>query len=626
MGLLTDLKEKLEERKQKRINDSELKKALKELEEIDSDTLMDEDTKNIRRQYLITNLAIKVKNGTLKFETGKEKEPLEIIENVLKTSYPKIKEVGKEIRFSNMFKKIEELMNESLFRTGVHKENYEKIERLALEFYKQYPDDKTRNFEIRPLTVKEVHNIICSYFEKGIDNEDVLENVLRRMDIFTSNKVIEKIRKNPNIKEQERIYDEYIQDFFGGVEDKDEQFVSFFEDSQFIQQRKLRKKCEKYEVEYDKEPLVIYEADVRKEKELDSINVDRIYERRGATTISDLVLVRTTNAFPKNGIVEILDKHIIPEKEESLFIKEIEESGLELKDFDIFSFMSRRTSHWTLNGLVSSHMYGNFEGRNFIIVEPLEEQINHDGLLNIDEADTYFNGDLKLSDKAIVLMKLEEYKERYKNPDQMKELENMNIRLFVGDEKIAVNMLLQDLGYVYEKIGMWGYDLGEDTPELKYARKLEEVMHSETERLKQEGKKIKPGTHYYSETREIDQKRMLELEYDKINKFVDMLAENTDVNFSPKYLKRVFINRMFFKDDNDDHYLDRDIEEAEGLINMNPQEIFDKIGSEKIKEVTQKYNESILEEHKKAREEKDKELEKKGWITKQERDEQEIVD
>ena len=271
-------------------------------------------------------------------------------------------------------------------------------------------------------------------------------------------------------------------------------------------------------------------------------------------------------------------------------------------------------------------MYGSFDGRNFIIIEPFEEQVNNDGLLSIDESDTYFEGDLKLSDKAIVLMKLEEYKERYKDPTQRKEMEKMNIRLFTGNEKIAVNMLLQELGYVYEDIGMWGYSLDTNTPELKYARNLEDVMKEETERLQKEGKNVETVTHFYSKSREIDSQKTWKLELERIDKFVELLAENVDINFSPKYLKRIFINRATFKNDQDDHYLDSDIEEPEGLVKMTPQEIFDKIGPDKIKEVTDKFNENMLEEHKEARKQKDKELIEKGFVTKDEKEGQEVVE
>ena len=627
MGILSNLREKLEKKRQSRINEEEFEKILKELKEIDSISIMDEETKSFRRQYLLKSFAKKIEDGTLKFEIENvnKKEPLEIAESVLESSYPGIKEVGKEIRFTKMFERIEDIMLECITYLGIHKEDYEKIEEIALEFYKRYPDDKSRDLKMTPLTDIEIHNIICSYFEKGISNEEYLEEVFKRMDVFSSNKVIGKIRSIPDLNEQERLYEEYIHDFLGGIEDSSKHFVRTFSDSEFMQRRIARQKCERYGVEYEGKAPIIYETGKIKFESLKEANLERINERRYENpTVSDLVLVRTTNVFPEDGVVETLDKHTMPEFQASLFKKEIEESGLKLDDFKTYSFVNRRTSHWTLNGLVSSHMYGNFEGRNFIIVEPLEEQIEHDGLLNIDEADTYFYGDLRLSDRAIILMKLEEYKERYKDPVKREEMKKKNIRLFVGDENIAVQALLHDLGYVFEKVDMWGYESDDKNPELKYARKLELLMVSETERLQRKGKVLKTGRHFDSESREIDLLRMFELEEERIDRFVDLLAENTDVNFSPKYLKRVFKNRMQDIDDIDYHYLDEEIEEAEGLENMGPQDVFEKVGPEKIKEITLKYNEMILEEHRKARREKDAELVKKGWKKTPERDGQEI--
>lgn len=627
MGVLSDIRANLRDKKQKRINEEEIEKVLKELNEIDSNSIMDYETKNLRRQYIVTKFALLIKEGSVKFDVKDSEDPLDIAEKVLKDKYPSIGEVGMEIRFSKMFKEIEDEMYESVVYPGIHEDKYEKIERLSLEFYKKYPDDKERNFAIKPLSTLEIHNIISSYLEKGISDEEFLEKSLRRLEIFTRNKVIKAIRNNPDKKEQERIYDEFIKDFLGGKEDPKEYFVKCFEDSDFMVQRTKGKLCEKYSVQYEGEPLTIYEAENDKIKGLDAINRRRAEERLAKeTTVSDLILVRTTDFYPEHSVVEILDKHTMPELQDSLFRREIEECGLDSKEFELYSFINRRTSHWTLNGLVSSHMYGNFEGRKFIILEPFEEQVNGEGLLSIDESDTYFNGDLKLSDKAIILMKLEEYKERYKDPAKRKEMEQMDIRLFVGDEKVAVKMLLQELGYVYEDIGTWGYDLNTNTPELEYARKLEEAMRNETARLQEEGKSVETVTHFYSESRSIDNKRMWDLEEEKIDKFIKMLAENSDVNFSPKYLKRVFLNRMFYKDDSAEHYLDRDIEEPEGLINMGPKEVFDKIGPEKIKEITQKYNEMILKEHSEARRQKDQELQEKGWFSKEEREGEEFAD
>lgn len=614
MELFPNLKKIVERRRQKSRVDKEIKRVLRELKKIDSNQHMNEDMKIINKKYIITLLAKRIEKGSIKFEDIDKKESLEIIDKIFQQTYPKIGEVTREIRFDKMM----DIMNEKLqvllvrFRgTEEDSKDYEDIESVALEFYSRYPDDTSRNLNIKPLSNLEIYNLICSYLKKGLGEGEFCESALKRIRVLTENKMIGKINGNKDMKEQERIYNEYVGDFLGGIETRESNVVSYFQKSDFIQRKNRKKECEELGVKYEDEPLIIYKGEKSKLKYLEEENRRRAKERLNTSvTTSDLVLVRTTNVFPKEGIVEVLDKHSMPELQESPFRRELEDAGLKMEDFQIYSFMSRRTSHWTLNGLVSSHMYGNFEGRNFIIVEPFEEQVNNDGLLNIDEADTYFEGDLKLSKKAIVLMKLEEYIERYKDPIKRAEMKKMNIRLFTGDENIAVKMLLQDLGYVYENVGMWGYDLDTNTPELEYARKLEKVMGNETQRLQQEGKKIKPVTHMYSDSIQLDIKRNAELELERINMFVDMLKENTDVNFSPKYLKRILLNREQWKNDDEDHYLDRDVVEPKGLIRMSPKEILAQIGPEKLKEITQMFNEKVLEEHRKARAQKDKQLEK----------------
>lgn len=628
MGIISNIRKRISDKKQKKINDEHIKSVWDRLKEISSEKYMDDETRDIRKQQIITDFALDVKKGIIILENVKGNDSLEIVENYFKESYPEVLEIGESIRFSQMFKKIEEELEEYMFDCKNGPERYEKMEKIALEFYEKYPKDKTRNLSLNPLTKLEKYNIICSYFERGIRDEEIFLEIQGGIKVLARNKTIREIRNIENIDEQERLYNEFIRDFYEGIEDPEEWFVEAFEDSEFIKRRNKIKKCKEYEVEYEGNPPIIYETDKVNEKALKEKNRERAREKlKIETSVKDFVLVRTTNFYPKDGIVETLDKHTAPEYNKSLFKDEIKDAGLNVEEFDTLDFVSRRTSHYTLNGLVASHMYGNFEGRKFIIVEPFEEQINNDGLLSIDESDTYFECDLKLSDKAIILIRLEEYKEMYKDPIKRKQLQKMNIRIFTEDEKIAVKVLLHDLGYVYEELDEWGYSLVGDNPELRYARKLENVIIEEIKRLQEEGKNVESVNHCDSKSQEKDEIRLAKLNVEKIDRFVNLLFENTDVNFSPKYLKRIFQNRFFYcsnEYDEEYHYLDKDIKEPEGLVKMKPKEVFEKVGPEKIKEITQKYNEMILEEHKEARKQKDKELIEKGLMPKEEKEGQEV--
>ena len=58
MGILSNIRSSLKERKQKRINDEEIKRVINGLKEADSDQITDEESKNLRRQYWVTELDI----------------------------------------------------------------------------------------------------------------------------------------------------------------------------------------------------------------------------------------------------------------------------------------------------------------------------------------------------------------------------------------------------------------------------------------------------------------------------------------------------------------------------------------------------------------------------------------
>lgn len=488
-----------------------------------------------------------------------------------------------------------------------------------MNFIKNILGDKVTKLRLGLLSKFEKLQIITEYLKESQNDEEKEDAVLMLKRIYEF-EVIKEIKNTNDLNEKQRIYNEYVKDFLDGVEDIEESIVvEEFVNEEFIKIRNKAKKCEQYGIKYSGQPITIYEASEEMKHEIDKENRKRAESRLNTEiTKSDLVLVRTTKFIPRFGIVESSDKHTRPEKINPFFDKEIENLGINKEEYETYNFISRRTSHWTLNGLVSSIVgYGDFVGRDCIIVEPFEEQINHPGLLSINEGDTFFEGDMKLSDKATLLMPLERYKEICKDSNMKDDLNRFNIVLFTGNEKIALQKLLQDQGYIYGDIGTWGFDSSRNNPEQIFAGKLEEVMQKEVERLKSEGRNVRyEAMHQSTESYKIDQKRLRELGEEHISEYVDFLAANSDVKFSPKYLKRIFKNRVAHQSDEKNHFLDDDITENQDLIKMSAKEVFERIGPERIKELTHKFNEKILEEHKQARKQKDEELLKKGLITK----------
>lgn len=128
-----------------------------------------------------------------------------------------------------------------------------------------------------------------------------------------------------------------------------------------------------------------------------------------------------------------------------------------LEQYGLVSSKYRSTKHFALNGLVSSHVYGNFSNRSYIFLDPFSEHKN-DEMLNFNPVDTYYKVSRErpfiLSDKAILMIPISRYKEIVSNPEMRKQLSKYkDVTVFNGDEKTAVEMKLNELGIFSVEIG-----------------------------------------------------------------------------------------------------------------------------------------------------------------------------
>jgi len=146
----------------------------------------------------------------------------------------------------------------------------------------------------------------------------------------------------------------------------------------------------------------------------------------------------------------------------------------DLRKLETYQMYYRSTVHFTENGLVSSHMYGNFDNQDFIILDPLSEHIGSSDIRNYAGQDTFIYGDVKLSDRAIIIIKSEKYdyiKSTYPEIDSFNvvlyngisedlkqkyidEHSDDNVpEFYINDQRAIVEQVLMDLGYVPELIG-----------------------------------------------------------------------------------------------------------------------------------------------------------------------------
>ncbi len=516
----------------------------------------------------------------------------------------------------------------------VNKEFYDAIEKASNgETYDQVHAalDKTLAEYLKTIgSDKKIERL----FEIGKVNQ--IQEVLRKSVLLVddaievislSNKIAEiyegtllyQIRKEKDINKQIELYDEYIRDFRNGKEidiEKDRDYLdnSTLEISQmkFIQVREVRKAYREYGIPAAAKVTRIYKTDKYKTTRDRNERICNEHIEAGKVETSDLALVRTTKMFPHNGIVETTDKHSDLIEKETPFKRELEELGVaDLEKYKMLIFQNRRTVHFTLNGLVGSHEYGNFEGRNFIIIEPFEEHRDDKGLLNINEADTYFDEDVVLSKRASILIPVEKYKELIKDEKTLKELNQYDIRLFDGNEEEAVRMCLLDKGYSYGVIHKWGFEhyyASKESQDLN-ENLIEKCEEKIAEELREEGKEVTyGGVHFYSESKKIDDERSKELTSYQYKILVECIADTCKFEFSKTALMNELLSREFLP--KEAKFEDGDLDKPK----LEPKEILERLTPEGLELVTQKYNKIISIEHEEARIAKDKELKQKGLI------------
>ena len=500
-------------------------------------------------------------------------------------------------------------------------ESYDKVhsalDRTLANYLRVTGSDKKLEdiFEIGK--VKQIQEII----DKNVllvDN--VMDLMILRDKIFKiyEGHLLHKIEKETDISTQISLYDEYIRDFRDGKE------INVYEEREylsrtvldicemeFMQVRETRKACEKYKIPEVAKVSKIYKTEKFKTTRDKNERLCEKHIKAGEVKASDLVLVRTTAMFPHQGIIEITDKHSDLLKEDTPFEDELKELGIEdISKYKLLKFQSRRTVHFTLNGLVGSHEYGNFENRDYIIIEPLDEHLEDDSLLNINEADTYFEDDLVLSKKATILIPVERYKELIKDEKTLKELNKFDIRLFDGNEEEAVRMCLLDKGYAFGTICKWGFDnYGDYSARAANENLIEACEKKIVEELQAKGKNVTyGGVHFYSETKKVDDKRRNELAYDQYKLLVECIASTCDFEFCKTALMNELLSREYLP--KTAKFEDGDLDKPQ----LEVKEILEKLTPEGLEKATQKYNETITKEHEQARKEKDEQLKQKGLI------------
>lgn len=256
-----------------------------------------------------------------------------------------------------------------------------------------------------------------------------------------------------------------------------------------------------YEFEKADENIGAYMYENYVERSSSPLDKDRMMETFKG--LDDFLLVHKTNFFPSNDTI-YTPKSTQAKRKTSFTFRG--------KEYQIDTPVSNNTTHFALNGPVSSHMYGDWDSTRYAIVTNFND-VNRENLLAINLEDTYFEGNVHLKKKYYILVPKSEV-EKFK---QSKLDLNPNAIIVPYDgiklDK-AVSGLIACLGKMPEVIS-----------NNNWAERNDEIIKSAIKALEpyQKGDKYKGGKHAYSENM---QQKLLEQRANTIISIYEFLQNN----------------------------------------------------------------------------------------------------
>lgn len=322
--------------------------------------------------------------------------------------------------------------------------------------------------------------------------------------------------------------------------------------------------------------------------------------------IKNIALVRATNIIPFDGIVRPISEVPYLHKERGTefyfaindllknkgMLKEIDWTKLDeidkiekinneiLKQYMPYNSDYNSMVLWSLNGLVPDDMNNTFSDKTCAIIEGLQEQIEQSEMISLVPTDTAIKGNIKLSNKATILISKERYEElSQKEKEQLTKLE-INIEVFEGDLKEAVNKeLVKEGRYTAEDLSLKreynGYIKSDTSDEL--INTIDKIA---------EERKIAQVLHWNVITGQND-------ELDKLANVKDEFKNSLVVT---EFYKKSFLKYLFTKMD-----IDNRIKEDALYSPETPQymqslcEEIDRIGIDKYKGLIDEYNNTLQE-------------------------------
>ena len=332
----------------------------------------------------------------------------------------------------------------------------------------------------------------------------------------------------------------------------------------------------------EKEKIDIVYIDVTQEDSID----DSVMKGENYT-IDDCILVRTTDIFPTSKTLktpkhdnaysfgpssimgDAINEEIKLRHPELSFEDLIDEA----KKYNVVFETMRSTLHFALNGLVESHMYGNFDNKSVVIFEPLKYHVKDASLKSLRVEDTYFNDDIELSSEASILISEEVFNSIRSNLDMLETLKKFKVFVYRGNQKEAVKKVLTLLGYDAFILNNHGYLRG-----INSGTAANEMWSFVCEYAKENG--IGLDRHFQSPIQIEDTKARIEKGEEIDIKHLLFVLSNTNV---PKYLQQKIKEALAYGIENN------------RKLSYLMVELVRFVGLNRLRELTEQFNSQYIE-------------------------------
>jgi len=191
-----------------------------------------------------------------------------------------------------------------------------------------------------------------------------------------------------------------------------------------------------------------------------------------STRLRERIALKKTNLYRKIGNITVPPD----EKEREDALKKVDKNIASISLPAHF----RSTKHFTINTALGTT--GEYNGvstdRNFTIIDDIDNLINSEYTYSIAPKDAYLDithEPLKISSQSIVLINIDKYEILKQNQELMNQLKNKKVIIFKGDETLAINMVLTQIGVIPTRVGTKYFEDTSGYASKKTEEKLKQI-------------------------------------------------------------------------------------------------------------------------------------------------------